>query len=88
MNILTTASSRVRGILALSMALPVIIGCGQDPSVGRVSSPATEARRDEPDAKMPKELWVTSQGGNALFIRNFEDLSPIAQIDLPAGRSI
>jgi hypothetical protein len=34
---------------------------------------------------MPKELWVTSQNGSVLFIRNFEDLSPIDQIELPAG---
>jgi DNA-binding beta-propeller fold protein YncE len=34
---------------------------------------------------MPKELWVTSQGSNVIFIRNFEDLSPIDQIDMPSG---
>jgi hypothetical protein len=34
---------------------------------------------------MPKELWVTSQGENVIFIRNFEDLSPVDQINLPSG---
>jgi len=34
---------------------------------------------------MPKELWVTSQGSNVIFIRNFENLTPIDQFDLPAG---
>ena len=33
----------------------------------------------------PKELWVTSQGGSVIFIRQFDDLSPIGQIDLPVG---
>jgi len=85
MRILTTAPSTVRGIFALSMALPVIIGCGQDANVSRVSSPMAEARREKADSKMPNELWVTSQNGSVLFIRNFEDLSPIDQIDLPAN---
>jgi DNA-binding beta-propeller fold protein YncE len=34
---------------------------------------------------MPRELWVTSQGGNTIFIRNFENLAPIDRIELPAG---
>src|SRR5205823_2068524 len=85
MSTVTTAPSLVRCIFALSMALPVIIGCGQDANVGRVSSPVTEARRERRETKMPNELWVTSQGGNILFIRNFEDLSPIGQISLPNG---
>lgn len=85
MNIFSSAPLPVRSVLALSMALPLIIGCGQDTPLGRVSSPAADARRDQDPAKMPKELWVTSQGGSVLFIRNFEDLSPIDQIDLPAG---
>jgi DNA-binding beta-propeller fold protein YncE len=79
----TTGPSAVRAVLTLSMALPLIVGCGQDTTLGRVSSPAVDARRDQ--VKMPNELWVTSQGGNVLFIRHFEDLSPIGQIDLPAG---
>ena len=85
MNILTLAPPLARGVLALLMALPLITGCGQDTTPGRVSSPAADARRDQDLVKMPKELWVTSQGGNVLLIRNFEDLSPIDQIDLPAG---
>ena len=35
---------------------------------------------------MPKELWVTSQGDNVIFIRNFEDLSD--RSDRPAGRRV
>jgi len=85
MNNLITAPSVLRSVVALSIALPLIIGCGQDATTGRLSSPAADARRDQEQVKMPKELWVTSQGGNVLFIRNFEDLSPIAQIALPAG---
>jgi hypothetical protein len=85
MSPVTTAPSTVRCIVALSMALPVIIGCGQDANVTRVASPATEVSLEKGAPKMPHELWVTSQGGNVLFIRNFEDLSPIDQISLPNG---
>jgi len=85
MKIFIPAPPSVRGVLALLMALPLITGCGQDTTPGRVSSPAADGRRDQDLVKMPKELWVTSQGGSVLFIRNFEDLSPIDQIDLPAG---
>src|SRR4051812_42470295 len=77
--------SRAARILALSTVFSVMIGCGQDANVARLSSPTAVARRDEPKAKMPKELWITSQGGSTLFIRKFEDLSPIDQIDLPSG---
>jgi DNA-binding beta-propeller fold protein YncE len=54
-------------------------------------SPAeVEASRDRDESdraevEMPKELWVTSQGDNVIFIRNFEDLSPVDQIKLPSG---
>jgi DNA-binding beta-propeller fold protein YncE len=85
MRIPITSPWAVRGVLALSAALAVIIACGQDANLGRVLSPTRDAQRDEHSAKTPKELWVTSQGSNILFIRNFEDLSPIAQINLPAG---
>ena len=85
MKIFIPAPPSVRGVLALLMALPLITGCGQDTTPGRVSSPAADGRRDQDLVKMPKELWVTSQGGSVLFIRNFEDLSPIDRIDLPAG---
>lgn len=83
MTTVTTAPATGRWMLALSMALPAIIGCSEDANVGRLSSPVAEVRRDQADAKMPNELWVTSQGRNVLFIRNFQDLSPIDQIDLP-----
>lgn len=85
MRTLIMTPSLARAILALSAALPLFAGCGQDANIGRVSSPAAEARRDDQEARMPNELWVTSQAGSVLFIRNFQDLSPIDQIALPAG---
>jgi WD40 repeat protein len=33
--------------------------------------------------KMPKELWVTSQGSNIIYIRDFKNLSAVDQINLP-----
>ena len=76
--------------LALSGAIALIVGCGQEPTVGQRSAAGDRTNRalaegEQPKTKMPKELWVTSQGGNVLFIRNFQDLSPIDQIELPAG---
>jgi hypothetical protein len=93
---LTTLPSTARCIVALSMALPVISGCGPDANVSRVSSPATarlekreeqeqRENQDEREAKRPKEIWVTSQDSSVLFIRNFENLSPIDEIRLPAN---
>ncbi|MGH7710618.1 MAG: YncE family protein [Gemmatimonadaceae bacterium] len=35
------------------------------------------------DLPLPGELWVTSQGGDVIYIRDFQTLSPIARIDLP-----
>jgi hypothetical protein len=75
----------VRPILALSIALPLILGCGQDANIGPVSSSGIEARRNHAEVKKPHELWVTSQDSSVLFIRNFEDLSAIDQIALPSG---
>jgi len=71
--------------LVLSGVLALGVRCADETNVGRVSSARLEARKDWTEAKMPKELWVTSQGSNVLFIRNFEDLAPIDQIELPAG---
>ena len=85
MTTVTTLPSTARRTLALALALPLLLGCGQDASVSRFSSPTAQARREQAHVKMPNELWVTSQGGNVLFIRNFEDLSPIDQISLPDG---
>ena len=85
MSSLSSTQSTLRGILALSVALYVISACGQDEKADRLSSPVTASRPDVRGIKMPKELWVTSQGGNVLFIRNFEDLSAIDQINLPNG---
>jgi len=71
--------------LVLSGVLALGVRCADEANVGRLSSARLDARKDWTQAKMPKELWVTSQGSNVLFIRNFEDLSPIDQIELPAG---
>jgi len=71
--------------VVLSGVLALGVRCADEANVGRLSSGRLEARKDWTEAKMPKELWVTSQGSNVLFIRNFEDLSPIDQIELPAG---
>ena len=86
MSMLTrTERFSLHGSLALLSALLLLVGCGQEGNLSRLSSPASESRRDESPAKMPKELWVTSQAGSVLFIRNFEDLEPIDQIALPDG---
>ncbi len=71
--------------VVLSGVLALGVRCADEANVGRLSSERLEARKDWTEAKMPKELWVTSQGSNVLFIRNFEDLAPIDQIELPAG---
>src|SRR5829696_40287 len=68
------------GMAALSLA------CGDNADPSRVAPTAGIAPiRAVSHDKMPKELWVTSQGSSVLFIRNFEDLSAIDQIELPAG---
>ena len=70
----------VSGMTALSLA------CGDNTDPSRAAPTAgIAASRAAPQDKLPKELWVTSQGSNVLFIRNFEDLSTIDQINLPAG---
>jgi DNA-binding beta-propeller fold protein YncE len=88
---------RSRNILSLFQAGPVVLGltllggaCSDETNVSRFSREEVEATKDhdeldQSDIKLPKELWVTSQGSNVIFIRNFEDLSPIDQIALPAG---
>ena len=76
----------ITGVLALIVTLAV--GCSQDASVNRLFSPAASPglpERDPAEIKKPKELWVTSQDSSVLFIRNFEDLSPVDQIRLPAN---
>lgn len=80
-----TVANRRSLLVALAAAIPLAVACNQDFSASRPVAAAVQARRDVTNAKMPKELWVTSQGHSVLFIRNFQDLSPIDQIDLPAG---
>lgn len=73
-------------VLVFSVAVTLVLGCSQDSMVNRLSAPAgRKERAAQDDPKKPKEIWVTSQDSSVLFIRNFEDLSPIARIDLPAG---
>jgi hypothetical protein len=75
----------LRMALALAVATPLALGCGDESNLNRVSATRIRAAREQADVKRPKQLWVTSQGHSVIFIRNFEDLSPIGQIDLPAG---
>src|SRR5690349_22344373 len=74
-----------RTTLTLAGLIALALGCGDEANLNRVSATRIQAAREQADVKRPKELWVTSQGQSVLFIRNFEDLSPIAQIDLPAN---
>jgi hypothetical protein len=77
--------SLVWAAVVLSGVLALGVRCADEANVGRLSSARLEAREDWTGPKLPKELWVTSQGSNMLFIRNFENLSAIDQIELPAG---
>jgi hypothetical protein len=93
MRPLDKAGHRRRFVLSLSAAVTLVlaagvtlaIGCNQDASVNRIASPGAQLQRDREDAKMPHELWITSQDSSVLFIRNFENLTPIDQINLPAN---
>lgn len=78
-------SLSVAGTLAVSVAVVLALGCGQDATVNRISSPGAKADVNKAEVKMPHELWVTSQDSSVLFIRNFEDLTPLDQVRLPAG---
>ena len=71
--------------LVVSLAVALALGCGQDATGNRISSVNARAQRDQDDPKKPQEIWVTSQDSSVLFIRNFEDLSPIDEIRLPAN---
>ncbi len=75
----------LRRALVLSGVMPLAVGCGDEASVSQVSPAGVQTSRVRAEVKMPKELWVTSQGENVIFIRNFEDLSPVDQIKLPSG---
>ncbi len=82
----------LRTALALSTVIPLAAGCSDETRVSQLSSAKLQASRDRAEAQrikdergMPQELWVTSQGSNVIFIRNFEDLSPVDQIGLPSG---
>jgi hypothetical protein len=77
---------RLASVLAGLMA----VGCSDETSVGRLSRGEVQTSRERDDhdrdeARMPRELWVTSQDSSVIFIRIFEDLSPIDRITLPAG---
>ncbi|HEY7193214.1 MAG TPA: hypothetical protein VH439_05690 [Gemmatimonadales bacterium] len=76
--------------LVHAAALVLMVGCSDNTSVRNTGPVVARSRRadeqtESRDALKPKELWVTSQGQSVLFIRNFEDLSLITQIDLPAN---
>jgi len=78
--------------LVLSGVMPLAAGCSDETSISQAPPPPAQrltVRAETPGpsdrAKRPKELWVTSQGSNVIYIRNFEDLSPINRINLPAG---
>jgi hypothetical protein len=87
MSPLDRVANRRRLILILTLAgaagIALALGCGQDAIVSHISSSGAQSRREQADVKTPHELWVTSQDSSVLFIRNFEDLSPINQIRLP-----
>ena len=66
------------------------VACSENSGTDRVATPLGRAVRADNQLEQsidlkPKELWVTSQGSSVLFIRNFEDLSAIAEIQLPAN---
>lgn len=78
----------VLGALGAAGAVTTLaVACRDETNVPQVASDVQAAREwsEEPRPLMPKELWVTSQGENVIFIRNFGDLSPIDQFSLPAG---
>lgn len=75
----------LRPALTLSGVISLALGCGDAASVRQVLPTRAQGSRAAAEVKMPKELWVTSQGENVIFIRNFEDLSAVDQITLPSG---
>ena len=62
-----------------------VVACDDATTGSQVHPRDVQPSRDRAEVKMPKELWVTSQGSSVIFIRNFENLSPIDKIDLPSG---
>jgi hypothetical protein len=62
-----------------------LVGCDDATTVSQVRPQEVQTSRARAEVKMPKELWVTSQGSGLIFIRNFENLSPIDEIRLPSG---
>jgi len=79
------ARQLLRTALVLSGVILLAVGCADETTLSRLSSARAQASRERAEGKMPKELWVTGQGSNVIFIRNFEDLSPVDQINLPSG---
>jgi hypothetical protein len=70
--------------------LLLVAGCTDNSTATKLAPPEMRAARADDELApgrtlKPRELWVTSQGSSVLFIRNFEDLSPIGEIDLPAN---
>src|SRR5215207_3855271 len=62
-----------------------VVGCDDATKASQVRPREVQTSSARAELKMPKELWVTSQGSSVIFIRNFENLSPIDKIDLPSG---
>ena len=62
-----------------------VAGCDDATTGSEVRPREVQTSRDRAEVKMPIELWVTSQGRSEIFIRNFENLSPIDKIELPSG---
>ncbi|HKW41603.1 MAG TPA: hypothetical protein VJN39_10155 [Gemmatimonadales bacterium] len=79
------ARQLLRTALALSGLIPLAVACGDEANIRQGTAARLQASRQGSEVKMPKELWVTSQGSNVIFIRDFEDVSPVDQINLPWG---
>jgi hypothetical protein len=74
-----------RGAVSGAAVLGLVLAACTDADVGPVASHTDAVASRGAAVKMPRELWVTSQGGNAIHIRNFQNLSPIDRIDMPWG---
>ena len=88
MNLRTALVLGAGAMAAVGAVVLLPVACSDETNLKQVSSPEARISADRVEqtpAKLPKELWVTSQGQNVIFIRNFEDLSPIDEIALPAG---
>src|SRR5215218_9944525 len=77
--------STLRMTIALIGLGQLALGCDDATTVGQPGPRAAQTSRGHAHVKLPHELWVTSQGSSVIFIRNFENLTPIDQFYLPAG---